>query len=639
MSADTALLVQMETLQSSSSSSIPDTMEAVQLPEPVTQHKMKRKKKEHAGIIPENSILMQTDTMMSSSSSSIPENMELASVLDPITLHKLKIGKKMGKKSVSYHCSVPIDKSPMGHDFAMKISRSLPEDPPSETDTTSCFDSDGTYMRSEGQSSDSGAVLLKKSRRDRGKSRERELREAGVLKGGKKKIARKAKHIIRNSSDFFERYDNKYWAWGRTACFWATTLSIVGSIVGAGVLILMMPRTCDPQVHWWQGKLTLDVVPRNGSASPPVIDIAELIENIPRYKKMGVQTLKLKHIYLKTPDNELDPGNTSSWLPLGSELAASRISSPSLVASLAEELHGEGMTLMVEIPAMQDTATGKMDYLLERAIMTAVVLWAERGVDGISIVGLDRFSADPFLPGNVKTWSDKLSQYGTSHNTKILSAPSLLPHNIEAASLGGDEEDSAAFTGIRSFSLLDASLKLSEPTSLIDSVSAAVRWDLAPSQPWINWGVEGHHRQLTNAELAFLMFLPGTVSLEVRQASSEELVERLAAIRAAAVPVFMNGNYKSCHSHCTSYREKEVNHAVHLLDDMLLLERHFSRRNRYMVVANLGPGNSSLSAVGSLYSGGELLLDTANLDRAGEYVSFKEAELEGMQAYVIKFPK
>ena len=42
------------------------------------------------------------------------------------------------------------------------------------------------------------------------------------------------------------------------------------------------------------------------------------------------------------------------------------------MSTLALELHNAGMTLMVEIPAFQGNATnGKMDYLLERAIMTA----------------------------------------------------------------------------------------------------------------------------------------------------------------------------------------------------------------------------------------------------------------------------
>jgi len=651
-STDGNMLAQTELLESSSSSSIPEQIEplpVVELAQDEARHKMKRKKKDFPVVVPENSLLMQTENLETSSSSSIPKNMDLASVLDPITLHKLKMGKKMAKKSVSYHVSVPIDKSPLGHEVKSKIPRNV-LDNPSDTDTTSCFDSDGTYMRSECQSSDSAAQLLHKSKSRRGRSRDREAGD-NIIRGNRKKVGKKAKYIIRNSADFFDRYDNKYWAISRQVCFWASTLSIIASIIGAVVLILLMPKTCDPEVQWWQGKLTLDIIPRNRTDGPPAVDIVKLIHNIPRYKRIGVQTLKLKHLYLSTPDSDLNPFNSSSWLPLESELAKSRISQPEFLSTLALDLHNAGMTLMVEIPAFQGMNDGKMDYTLERAIMTAVVTWAEFGVDGISIVGLEHFSRDPFLPGNVRTWSTKFQQYGTSPNTKILAGPSQLPSNIEEKfpAVEGDDELSAAFTGIQSFNLLDATLNLGskELTSgIVDAVAQAAMWDLAPSQPWINWALQGKEAdQLSNAELAFLMFLPGTVSLGQQMhwdEDYEDLVTRLAKIRASAVPVFMNGNYKTCHGHCTNFAEKELNHVVHVLENnLLLLERSFSRRNRYMVVANVGTSNSSLHDVSKLFAGGELILDTHNPGREeeGQYIDFKDAELSGMQAYVIKFPK
>jgi len=653
-STDGNMLAQTELLESSSSSSIPEQIEplpVVELAQDEARHKMKRKKKDFPVVVPENSLLMQTENLETSSSSSIPKNMDLASVLDPITLHKLKMGKKMAKKSVSYHVSVPIDKSPLGHEVKSKIPRNV-LDNPSDTDTTSCFDSDGTYMRSECQSSDSAAQLLHKSKSRRGRSRDREAGD-NIIRGNRKKVGKKAKYIIRNSADFFDRYDNKYWAISRQVCFWASTLSIIASIIGAVVLILLMPKTCDPEVQWWQGKLTLDIIPRNRTDGPPAVDIVKLIHNIPRYKRIGVQTLKLKHLYLSTPDSDLNPFNSSSWLPLESELAKSRISQPEFLSTLALDLHNAGMTLMVEIPAFQgmNATEGKMDYTLERAIMTAVVTWAEFGVDGISIVGLEHFSRDPFLPGNVRTWSTKFQQYGTSPNTKILAGPSQLPSNIEEKfpAVEGDDELSAAFTGIQSFNLLDATLNLGskELTSgIVDAVAQAAMWDLAPSQPWINWALQGKEAdQLSNAELAFLMFLPGTVSLGQQMhwdEDYEDLVTRLAKIRASAVPVFMNGNYKTCHGHCTNFAEKELNHVVHVLENnLLLLERSFSRRNRYMVVANVGTSNSSLHDVSKLFAGGELILDTHNPGREeeGQYIDFKDAELSGMQAYVIKFPK
>lgn len=325
-------------------------------------------------------------------------------------------------------------------------------------------------------------------------------------------------------------------------------------------------------------------------------------------------------------------------------MVQSWIDKPDLLPTLAEALHKHGMTLMVEIPALKGNSTGKMGYELERAIMTAVVFWAELGVDGISILGLETFSGDPFLPGNIQTWKAKFNQYGSSPNTKILCGPSLLPHNIEMISPRVEGSDtSPAFVGIQSLGLLDATVKVGTDElneSIIETVDAATKWDLAPSQPWIHWSVEGDQEELSNAEMAFLMFLPGTVSLQVLPQENEELVRRFTSIRAAAVPVFMNGNYKKCHGHCTSYKEKEINHAVHVKENgLVFIERHFSRRHRFMVITNMGSANVSLSNISSLYTGGDVILDTSNLEREESYVGFRDLILSAMQAYVIKFPK
>jgi hypothetical protein len=190
-STDGNMLVQTELLESSSSSSIPEAIEPLPVVEAQDEarHKMKRKKKDFPVVVPENSLLMQTEDLETSSSSSIPKNMDLAAVLDPITLHKLKMGKKMAKKSVSYHVSVPIDKSPLGHEVKSKIPRTV-LDNPSDTDTTSCFDSDGTYMRSECQSSDSTAALLHKSKSRRGRSRDRDAGE-NIIKATERRSGRR----------------------------------------------------------------------------------------------------------------------------------------------------------------------------------------------------------------------------------------------------------------------------------------------------------------------------------------------------------------------------------------------------------------------------------------------------------------
>ena len=36
---------------------------------------------------------------------------------------------------------------------------------------------------------------------------------------------------------------------------------MVGACILAGVLIFLMPRNCDPNVEWYQGKVIMDIKP------------------------------------------------------------------------------------------------------------------------------------------------------------------------------------------------------------------------------------------------------------------------------------------------------------------------------------------------------------------------------------------
>ena len=62
------------------------------------------------------------------------------------------------------------------------------------------------------------------------------------------------------------------------ACFWTSMLAILGSIVTAGVLIGLMPRSCDPETTWWQGGVILTINPHTDN----YLNITDLILSVPR---------------------------------------------------------------------------------------------------------------------------------------------------------------------------------------------------------------------------------------------------------------------------------------------------------------------------------------------------------------------
>ena len=87
---------------------------------------------------------------------------------------------------------------------------------------------------------------------------------------------------------------------------------------------------------------------------------------------------------------------------------------------------------------------------------------------------------------------------------------------------------------------------------------------------------------------------------------------------------------------------KETNFLMHQpMQDVIQLERFYSRRNRFVLVANFGNANIDLTPVGRIYSGGELVLDTSNNfhNLLNTDVRFKAVILSPHQAIVMKLPK
>ena len=421
-----------------------------------------------------------------------------------------------------------------------------------------------------------------------------------------------------------------------------------------------MPRSCDPDTEWWQGGVILDIEPSWSQASA-YLNLTDLIDKVPRLHSLGVQAIKLRNLYLKQENVSGAASDVTSWLEAKDEAIADRLEMAQL-PELASSLHELGMQLVVEIPVMEAVAkNGMMSIHLIQNVTLAIKDWAERGVDGISLIGLEQFAQDPYFSVTAANWKVNFHKYGSSQNRKILTASHLLPQRLEEIHLeAATEADTAAssraghlsgYDGIASFELLDATLGgLDSEASLgsaeaSDLVASIARWDHAPSQPWISWSLEADV-SLNEAELAVNMLLPGTVSLQgssldLASNHTSSLVSKLVAIRRAAVPIYMNGNYKTCHAHCDGEAEKVDNYSLHsgTNSSLVMLERNFNRRNRYMVIANLGDIETGLEEVASLYSSGDVILDTSDLEREVESVKFKETHLAPHQALVIKFPK
>lgn len=523
------------------------------------------------------------------------------------------------KKTTTF--AIPIDdvQDPESSDVGLTLGnyRSVPSD----TDT-SAFDSDANLIALSSDAgmhtSDSGAELLgKKSPKGRG------------LRRKKKKV---------RDEEWFNSHDTKYWSWMRILCFWGANLAIITSIVVAGIFIAYMPHTCDPYNEWFQGTVSMDVLPKKGPNGSWNLDLVEVIRKVPEYKSLGIQTLHLKDLTRKNEGNSWYP--SVDWKKVITKVIGGN---PNDIANLTKALHQHNMTIMIQIPVIgkdDDSMFGRLSLDVQHAIGKAIAYFGERGVDGIFLQGLEEFGADTWIDVAIEGWKVVLDRFGTSPNKRILMTSYKFARSLDEA------KNPKLANSLSHLSLLDATLDFDHEnmTETSERLADLAKWDAVKGRPWINWNLKWvNSLPLTKAALALQMLLPGTINIRPLNSTAtdeglEQHLKNLTSLRTLAVPIYMNGNYKRCD--CDEKTTKETNYVLsEPIPEVVQLERFYSRRHRYILVANFGDEEGSLESVGRVYSGGELLLDTSRSLPLNQYLEFKSVTLQPGHALVIKLPK
>jgi len=499
-------------------------------------------------------------------------------------------GKKLRKKPLTF--SVPIETCPLSKDDEHEIY--------GESSDNGMGDAPTGGYRAVPSDTDTSAVDS----------------DPNAMDGRHKRLGRKRKNFKNHDEAWFMAHDTKKWTVIRFICFWSSILCMLAATVLAVVLIIMMPHKCDPNTEWYQGKVILDV-------NPTGKDIQKWMNNdldFGTFKDTGVSTLHLKH--------ELE--STSSFLSKYEESQATE---------LIDLVHGHNMSLIVQVPIIGTKNGTILDLDLQHDVDKAIEFWMSQGADGIFLDGLEHFRPDKFLAQQISYWHSLLDRYGTSLKTKI-----LMTSYKFAKKLSDNEHipEEARDQALQLISLLDAHLELDQDLD-IDRMEQDMlditQWDTIQSRPWINWNLKTT-LPLSNAATALQMLLPGTINLvDTHQITPDPAAfKNMTNLRALAVPIYMNGNYKRCD--CPEGTTKEVNYALNQpLADTIQLERFYNRRHRYVLVANFGNQMANLAPVGKIYAGGELVLDTSQSLPLEVTTKFSAINLQPKEAIVIKLPK
>jgi hypothetical protein len=144
---------------------------------------------------------------------------------------------------------------------------------PSDTDT-SAVDSDANAVLTDGgENESSGTELLRAAHRQ--------------SKSGAKRVK---KNLQNHDENWFNARDNKFWSVSRTICFWLTMLSMVVSIVTAGIFIAAMPTNCDPVRKWYQGSVIMDLRVKSFG------ELVDLESKLTHFASLGIRGLHLRDL-------------------------------------------------------------------------------------------------------------------------------------------------------------------------------------------------------------------------------------------------------------------------------------------------------------------------------------------------------
>ena len=119
---------------------------------------------------------------------------------------------------------------------------------------------------------------------------------------------------------------------------------MVSACILAGVLIFLMPRNCDPNVEWYQGKVIMDIRPsQNGPNGTTILDLDQIKNRLIDYRNMGIATLHLKDLADRNSSMKSGDLLTSAQNALGNS---------GQIEDFFDRIHKENMTIIVQVQSM-----------------------------------------------------------------------------------------------------------------------------------------------------------------------------------------------------------------------------------------------------------------------------------------------
>ncbi|CAG4974091.1 unnamed protein product [Parnassius apollo] len=481
---------------------------------------------------------------------------------------------------------------------------------------------------------------------------------------------------------------NWNWLIIRKVLLWIVLSGLVACLGAIIAMVITIPKSCNPDLPWHQGKVFYEVFPASfkDSDNDGIGDLKGLSNELNYIKELGCVAVRLNYIF-EAKDYPKHYYNTTSLLKIDRSLGVLKD-----FQDLVKAVHDKGMFIILDIPVLSMVApitslNPNYTILFENnsslsfndQMSSAIAFWSRvQNVDGFYLKNLEDFVDEANFAKTLQTWKQIIG------NGKILIASEKTFELSKGDSLT---------VLLNRIDLIDVHLNLREGIkglkSHIDKTVTGTLW-AKPHYPWIHWNIGNinderistKHVNNTLALTALELVLPGTVSLfygdeigldgysqnEVEEDFHEfknihnivkmtfagkdnnsvdfspwtselitepkfhylKVIKRIIDIRLTTPTIYLKAIYKDG----SVLKNMEIRKTE---ENLVVIERWYPRRNTCVFVANLGntPITTDLS---TMFYGGTIVAGT-NSSLVGQVLYFDRVTFLPNSAIILKLEK
>ncbi|KAH1017545.1 neutral and basic amino acid transport protein rBAT-like [Dendroctonus ponderosae] len=506
--------------------------------------------------------------------------------------------------------------------------------------------------------------------------------EAGV-EGGK---AASLELTFRNpTEDYFFMSWN--WPFIRKVSLYLYLSGLIGMVALVIGLIATLPKTCNPETQWYQGKVFYEIFPASFYSSSQEMEgnLKGISMKADYIMQLNVRAVRLNSIF-RSSHYPKDFENTINAMEIDSTLGNLED-----FKSLVLHLNSRNISLMLDLPVASiiQNSSAKKFIIAPRneteepsdffnvsydfdPVEDAIQFWLLHGVEGFYLKGLEKFADQHDTARLVRKWKKLLGP----HRILIVSEETL--NRTPKKNLN---------IVLNNIDLVDVKLDIEKGVSeIIKQIDAVQNGSLftKPGMPWVHWSIGNvNSNRLANilpfgngtlgAALLQLM-LPGTPSIfygdeiglsQIADPEEERkdikhlhqltmmpwkgeqpkvlpwiyggskspphfdqvnAIVRMTELRMQSPSIYMNAVYKEG----VNKANAEVKYWQ---ENFLVVQRWYPRRKSYVVASNLGSNHISTDLSMLLYTGQVIV--GPKVDSILESISFKEVSLWPGESVVI----